>query len=601
MLARLLLSLILVPVVLSLGQAQPRLVLSGAMVKSINEGERSSSKLGKSIVFGRYASWTQSPLLPVLFFERGSATFPSRYRFLGSRAEADHYVDTQQVIFAELRPRYWSPTGKDAKYYQLLDVVGYRMRRSPSTRLKVRGEYSSEEGESEGVARLRAEAVRDHLTTVWGIARERVELEPVRLGCSEQANRWGQEEARRVVLTGSDTSLLAPVQFDLVINDFMLLAVKVDLDKLPNYARSAEYEVKLGDVVIWRETFRVGRDLSNYTTLSDFHGVAPILWATTDPYGLPDSLRASATVELVDGQRLTLTSSIPVVDSIRHSYRRRESNTSPITPLDTAIPFYNQSDTVLFDAQRQGVAGLARTIAAAAARPNDRHTIDSLVNVLLPEGSRAWRGYYEKWLKGRPVLTITATTDPTERGVEPGDGWRPPVTPLSVLSSETHHRLLDRSHPPQLLARERLRESVAEERWIGFDVEQRFHAIRDSLRNVKGGDAGQEADRTPNRQHVAIVRRRNAALLNLLRANGVSAKLRVALKGEDAVDVSSFASESSRLPEQRYAMRSIDIRLEYPEPPRPRGEGNFRDAVANMESPDNHSARHNPWTETDDY
>src|SRR5690606_37069728 len=99
-------------------------------------------------------------LLPVLFFDNpGDWVVPERYQvFNGSFAAAD-YTDTNAV-------RDWNPMGK---YYELLNIVGYRMQEHPGTTIQLLAGYSTEPGEGPEIGDARSETVREYLTNVWHI------------------------------------------------------------------------------------------------------------------------------------------------------------------------------------------------------------------------------------------------------------------------------------------------------------------------------------------------------------------------------------------------------------------------------------------------
>ena len=150
----------------------------------------------------------RDPLLPIIFFDNpGEWALPTRYHTFESAAQTAGYRDTNMM---------WVQRGEEhsyAKYNELLDVLGERMSRYPSTAIGLRGGYSGEPGESPDVARARSATVRDYLTTIWCIAPERIVIaDPEKLSAAPD-NLYLQEEARRVTIETESWELIGPVDY----------------------------------------------------------------------------------------------------------------------------------------------------------------------------------------------------------------------------------------------------------------------------------------------------------------------------------------------------------------------------------------------------
>ncbi len=148
-------------------------------------------------------------LLNFVFFERGSRTIPERYRIL--RKGGTGVFDEKSL-------------GGDAIdiYYDLLNIVGSRLRVKTDARLRIVGYHdgSSEETGIAGLAHGRAESVREYLSRVWEIGPERLELVAGSLpeNPSRQDHSDGDAENRRVELQSDDWEILRPLETsDLVI------------------------------------------------------------------------------------------------------------------------------------------------------------------------------------------------------------------------------------------------------------------------------------------------------------------------------------------------------------------------------------------------
>ncbi len=142
------------------------------------------------------------PLLPYVFFEKGTARMIPRYVQLDKEA-------TQAFTETGL------PRKNLLIYYQLLDIVGYRMRRNPSANITLIGatdNKGTEEG-NDSLARARASEVKRYLTSVWSIAPERIAIKSQKLPPIPTSQTYveGDEENRRVDIVSNDESLFRPV------------------------------------------------------------------------------------------------------------------------------------------------------------------------------------------------------------------------------------------------------------------------------------------------------------------------------------------------------------------------------------------------------
>ncbi len=152
-----------------------------------------------------YSYRQELPLLPIIFFDYpGDYNIPSRYIQFPGSYQARDYTDTNDV---------GNNVGYRGKYYELLNILGYRMTKYPETRIMLQGGYSNEAGESEEIALIRAEVVREYLANVWKIDTGRVALIRPQLACDSGANTQRQEEARRVMIHTGSWNLIRPVSY----------------------------------------------------------------------------------------------------------------------------------------------------------------------------------------------------------------------------------------------------------------------------------------------------------------------------------------------------------------------------------------------------
>ncbi|MDX9757850.1 MAG: OmpA family protein [Bacteroidota bacterium] len=144
------------------------------------------------------------PLLNYVFFEQGSAIIPDRYVRLHPTA-----IDAFDESGIE--------GGALDFYYNVLNVIGSRMRAQPAATITLGGYVNGAgtERKNATLARDRAQAVREYLRTVWGIDDTRItvrtgDLPPVP---SSSRDSLGQAENRRVEIASDSWELLRPVTF----------------------------------------------------------------------------------------------------------------------------------------------------------------------------------------------------------------------------------------------------------------------------------------------------------------------------------------------------------------------------------------------------
>ena len=111
------------------------------------------------------------PLRNYVFFEAGSTELPNRYVTL-TKAEAASFKEEQ---LQEVQPK--SMIGRSHRqmtvYYNILNILGDRMKRSPGTAIALSG--ASEKGPAHGKAR--AETIKRYLVNVFGVNGLRITTE----------------------------------------------------------------------------------------------------------------------------------------------------------------------------------------------------------------------------------------------------------------------------------------------------------------------------------------------------------------------------------------------------------------------------------------
>lgn len=180
--------------------APPLLVANVSAVGVENNGtELSTFRLSVE----EFISTSMRPLLNYIFFEPNSSELPSRYRTI-SPAEASGFQ------LANLHDVETLPT-----YYQVLNILGRRMTDNPGTSITLVGTNADLDAEKGNLAlsRSRAEAVRNYLRDVWGIAENRMKIDARNLPekPSNPAEADGVAENRRVEILASDWRLVEPI------------------------------------------------------------------------------------------------------------------------------------------------------------------------------------------------------------------------------------------------------------------------------------------------------------------------------------------------------------------------------------------------------
>ena len=150
-----------------------------------------------------FASVLMNPLLGYVFFDEGQSTLPERYRRLTS---------SQTTSFAEENVNSYD---KLPTYYDVLNIVGGRMRRLPNATIILVGCNADigVEASNSKLSTARAEEVRRYLMDVWGVPGQRIRVQqrnlPEKAANTQTAD--GAQENRRVEIVAEDAAVMAPV------------------------------------------------------------------------------------------------------------------------------------------------------------------------------------------------------------------------------------------------------------------------------------------------------------------------------------------------------------------------------------------------------
>ncbi len=150
-----------------------------------------------------YVTLNLRPLLNYIFFDENSAEIPDKYIKLTSGEANEFNINSLHHLDAL------------GTYYQLLNLVGKKLRDNPEIKIKLTGTNSDEGDEyhNKNLSRQRAEAVGDYLMQVWDIPKKQIIIKARNLpdDYSNPKEPGGIQENRRVEIVPSDNSILEPL------------------------------------------------------------------------------------------------------------------------------------------------------------------------------------------------------------------------------------------------------------------------------------------------------------------------------------------------------------------------------------------------------
>lgn len=164
----------------------------------------------KGLVLEEVATIDLFPLLPYVFFDSTSSAMHPRYRLFSSPAQTAGFTD--ETVKGDKN------ANTPEKYYDILNIYGYRLKKYPSVSVTVTGcNDETSPGEKDlDLSQRRAQIVYDYLKNVWGIEESRMKLEkrnlPDALVASKtsdkdpQSKLYSNIENRRTELTFASSS-----------------------------------------------------------------------------------------------------------------------------------------------------------------------------------------------------------------------------------------------------------------------------------------------------------------------------------------------------------------------------------------------------------
>ncbi len=168
--------------------------------------ERGVEQPLNQIKIEEFASTALHPLLQYVFFDENSAEIPSKYSRIAPQNADDFSL------------RNFIGVNSIDVYYQVLNVVGYRMKLAPRSTITLTGCNSNigNELNNAALSRTRAENVKKYLVDIWGINPKHIKIEQRNLPNkpSNSTIKEGNEENRRVEIASNDAEIIAPIIID---------------------------------------------------------------------------------------------------------------------------------------------------------------------------------------------------------------------------------------------------------------------------------------------------------------------------------------------------------------------------------------------------
>lgn len=151
-----------------------------------------------------FISQKTSPLLNYVFFDDNSFDIPQRYVKISAN-ETDGFSEENLYKFGTLQ-----------YYYNILNIIGRRMRQYPNAKLNLRAINSGigDKDSPRGVFDSRAQSLKNYFTSVWDISSDRINTQVDRVTSSAPTAMTEQEKAeelRRVEITSNVWDVIKPV------------------------------------------------------------------------------------------------------------------------------------------------------------------------------------------------------------------------------------------------------------------------------------------------------------------------------------------------------------------------------------------------------
>ncbi len=159
----------------------------------------------QNLVIEDFVSLNLRPLLNYIFFDENSAQLQNKYIKLSNQA-TNNFSDKDLVQLDVLET-----------YYQVLNILGMRLRNNPDVTITLLG-TNSNNGDEKGNTTLseqRAQTVKDYFTEIWSIDADRIKIKaanlPPKKSDDSDSPEYASQENRRVEIISSSEILSEPV------------------------------------------------------------------------------------------------------------------------------------------------------------------------------------------------------------------------------------------------------------------------------------------------------------------------------------------------------------------------------------------------------
>lgn len=190
-------------VVLKLGR-KPKLAAEMDFADYIKENSDNPTLANfKGLVLHEIKTISLYPLLNYVFFDEGAGILPDRYILFKNPSETGSFTDSTII------------GGTLEKYYNVLNIYGYRLRKYPETTLELVGctDNTRPAEKRSGLSEERVQQVYDYLKSIWKIdeSRMKITIRDLPKTPSNLKDSAGIQENRRVELLCDTWEVVKPI------------------------------------------------------------------------------------------------------------------------------------------------------------------------------------------------------------------------------------------------------------------------------------------------------------------------------------------------------------------------------------------------------
>ncbi|MCX7908910.1 MAG: OmpA family protein [Ignavibacteria bacterium] len=174
-----------------------------ATIVAVSLDEKGNERPVTLLKIEEFLSTKMHPLLGYIFFEENSSEIPKRYKLISEN-------ETREFTIKKL----YGLSTLDI-YYNILNIIGRRVKQFPQAELTIVG-YNSDQGVEKGnieLSRKRAETVKNYFVNTWKIEPERIKIVAKNLpdNPSNPNDPDGIQENRRVEIIANIPQIFEPL------------------------------------------------------------------------------------------------------------------------------------------------------------------------------------------------------------------------------------------------------------------------------------------------------------------------------------------------------------------------------------------------------